>query len=246
MSLPQSPNDLGGGISNRIPPPPLPLPANAHTPHIGSDVPSNAQSKPPTRKRRSRFIRIATVALISALFAGTVTSIVLAQRWSQYSTQVDAANVRLGEQISQTLADLDSAKASLSSTRDQLATAQKRISQLATEKAQVGDDRENQRILAQDTAAIANEALSTSQDLGQCVSQQTDLVSQLSNILTDQNSLLVQYNLSPSQRDTQVISEITQSISRSRSELLESQTAASDTCADAVKRFNSLINSLED
>ncbi|WP_333811196.1 hypothetical protein [Timonella senegalensis] len=200
----------------------------------------SAGSEPPAR---GSWLPKAAIVLLSVLLIG---AIYLANRWSAYGDSVEAANRELGEQIAQSRSELASAKSSLDSTRDQLATAQKRISELATEKAQAGDDRESQRILAQDTAALANEALKVSRDFGECVSNQSDLVSSLSDVLSNQSKLLTQANKAPQDRDAAEVSEINSSLSTARSAVNSDQDAVNATCKAAIDRYNDLIASLED
>lgn len=115
---------------------------------------------------------ILSVALVAAL-AGGVYLAVLSVRWSERSAAWEAQARTLGNSVADLTTDLAGVTSDLTNTRDQLTTAQQRITELADEKAQVGDDRETQRILASDIQAVAEAAVEVSTLLSDCVNAQT-------------------------------------------------------------------------
>ncbi|WP_435299907.1 hypothetical protein [Timonella sp. A28] len=212
-------------------PPSIP-PASQHTV-------STARTKP---QRTTLWLSIvALVFLIVAIYCA-----VLAGRWASYGQEMDASNVVLGEEISRTRSDLSSAKVSLKTTREQLTTAQKRISELAREKAQAGDDRENQRIRAEDTAQLATRAFEASDALGECVAVQTDLVESLSDLTTAQSQLVVELAKSPGARDTTLVTQENERVGELSTVVRDAQEKIEQTCTEAINDYNTLITKLEE
>ena len=126
----------------------------------------------PVRRRRSPIVVIVlAVLLVAALGAGSYLA-VLSNQWNDRSAEWESESRMLGEKVANLTTDLGGITAELTLAREQLATAQTRITELADEKAQVGDDRESQKILASDIQAVAQEALNVSASLGDCVAAQ--------------------------------------------------------------------------
>lgn len=112
-----------------------------------------------------------SVLLVAALAAGTYLAI-LSNQWHDRSAEWESESRALGEKVANLTTDLSGTTSELTIARDQLLTAQARITELADEKAQVGDDRENQKLRASDIQAVAQEALNVSASLGDCISAQ--------------------------------------------------------------------------
>ncbi|WPF80953.1 hypothetical protein SANBI_002202 [Sanguibacter sp. 4.1] len=131
------------------------------------------------RRRRGRVaIVLLSVALVAALAGGGYLA-VLSNQWSERSGEWEAQSRDLGQQVADLTTDLEGITGDLTSTRDQLTTAQQRITELADEKAQVGDDRETQRIIASDIQAVAEAAVDVSSKMGDCVTAQSTLLGYL-------------------------------------------------------------------
>lgn len=131
------------------------------------------------RDRRGRVaIVLLSVALVAALAGGGYLA-VLSNQWSERSGEWEAQSRDLGQQVADLTTDLEGITGDLTSTRDQLTTAQQRITELADEKAQVGDDRETQRIIASDIQAVAEAAVDVSSKMGDCVTAQSTLLGYL-------------------------------------------------------------------
>lgn len=128
----------------------------------------------PTARRRRRAPVVATVlaVLLVAALGGGAYLAVLSNQWHERSGEWESESRTLGEKVANLTTDLSGMTAELTQTREQLTTAQTRITELADEKAQVGDDRESQKILASDIQAVAQEALNVSAALGDCISAQ--------------------------------------------------------------------------
>lgn len=133
----------------------------------------------PRRRRRGRVaIALLSVALVAALAGGGYLA-VLSHQWNERSGEWEAQSRGLGQQVADLTTDLEGITSDLTSTRDQLTTAQQRITELADEKAQVGDDRETQRIIASDIQAVAEAAVDVSSSMGECVTAQSTLLGYL-------------------------------------------------------------------
>ncbi|SDC73734.1 hypothetical protein SAMN05216410_2285 [Sanguibacter gelidistatuariae] len=133
----------------------------------------------PARRRRSPIaVVLLSVLLVAALGAGAYLA-VLSNQWHDRSAAWESESRMLGEKVANLTTDLSGITAELTLAREQLATAQTRITELADEKAQVGDDRENQKILASDIQAVAQEALKVSASLGDCIASQNTVLGYL-------------------------------------------------------------------
>ena len=131
------------------------------------------------RRRRGRVaVVLLSVALVAALAGGGYLA-VLSNQWNERSGEWEAQSRDLGQQVADLTTDLEGITSDLTSTRDQLTTAQQRITELADEKAQVGDDRETQRIIASDIQAVAEAAVDVSSKMGDCVTAQSTLLGYL-------------------------------------------------------------------
>lgn len=123
---------------------------------------------------------VLSVLLVAAL-GGAAYLAVLSNQWHDRSAEWESESRMLGEKVANLTADLSGMTAELAITREQLATAQARITELADEKAQVGDDRENQKIRASDIQAVAQEALRVSGTLGDCIGAQNTVLGYLTD-----------------------------------------------------------------
>lgn len=135
-------------------------------------VTPGAHALPPTRRRAAPVVAVVLAVLLVATLGAGAYLAVLSNQWHERSGQWESESRMLGEKVANLTTDLSGMTAELTLTREQLTTAQTRITELADEKAQVGDDRENQKLLASDIQAVAQEALDVSASLGDCISAQ--------------------------------------------------------------------------
>lgn len=144
-----------------------------------SDVPAGPAPQAPRPDRRRRWpVPVLAVLLVLTLAGGAYLGI-LARAWAQRSADLEAVAVDLGTQLGQTQADLDQARSELAVVSDQLDVAHQRITELADEKAQAGDDREIQRQLADYQARVSQAATSVASALEECVHGQERLIAYL-------------------------------------------------------------------
>lgn len=170
----------------------------------------------------------------------------LAASWSTYGEQTNAANHELGTDLAHTRAELQSANDSLESTREQLSTAQKRISELAKEKALVGDDREQQRIIAQDTTAVATESLAISRDLGRCLEVQSEYIGKLTKFSNAQSVVNAQLAMVAEDRDDDGLAQAQDKAREAAAALSGMEENLKDVCDGAAKRHNNLVEDLRE
>jgi hypothetical protein len=188
--------------------------------HSGADGRSttagpSTSSRPSSRGRRAAVVAL-SLLLVLALGAGAYLA-VLSHRWEERSGEWEAQSRDLGSEVADLTGDVAGMTSELTIVRDQLATAQTRITELADEKAQVGDDRESQKILADDVQEVAETALDVSAALGDCVTAQ---------------STVMGYLAAPETTTPEVIAT--------------AATQADTVCAAAVEDYNSLQQDLAD
>ena len=132
----------------------------------------------PSARGRGTAIVVLSLLLVLALGGGAYLA-VLANEWEQRSSEWEAQSRDLGSNVADLTGDIAGMTSELTIVRDQLATAQTRITELADEKAQVGDDRESQKILADDVLEVAETALDVSAALGDCITAQNTVIGYL-------------------------------------------------------------------
>ena len=174
LSAPVSSQPLSDG-AHRVGP-------GAHSPGSGgpgATATDGRGARTPSRRRAAPVVAVVLgVLLVVAVGAGAYLA-VLSNQWHERSGQWESESRMLGEKVANLTTDLSGMTAELTITREQLATAQTRITELADEKAQVGDDRENQKLLASDIQAVAQEALDVSASLGDCIAAQNTVLTYL-------------------------------------------------------------------
>ncbi|MFC8799935.1 hypothetical protein ACFT2C_19545 [Promicromonospora sp. NPDC057138] len=115
---------------------------------------------------------VATIAVGAYLWVTTV-------RWQRNSAEWEEKAHVYAEEVASLRMQLDGASSELEAARDQLSTATARISDLANEKAQLGDENiASQQYLDYQTQVSAA-AATVASALGQCVSGQEQLVGYL-------------------------------------------------------------------
>lgn len=190
-----------------------------------------------------RWLTLILIVLLVLTLAVTGYLLYLSRSWSAQSAQLDEISQDLGEQVAQLQTELNTTAQNLEIAEDQLFKSQKRITELASEKALVGDDRENQRILAEDTAQVANEALIVSKQLGDCVTAQSALATQIGGAQSTQNKIIRE--LAKDEPDLEVIDTLNEELSTANTKIADQQKATTDTCEPAVDRYNSLLSDLD-
>ncbi len=129
---------------------------------------------------RGHRLLVAGLVVVALALAGSTGYLYrTSHAWQDRADRYETASSKLGTDLASTRRDLTDAQSELDAVRSQLATAQVRIVQLANEKAQVGDDREAQRLLADYQARVSAAAGRVALSLDQCVKGQNQLISYL-------------------------------------------------------------------
>jgi len=135
-----------------------------------------------SRKRR----RLRSIALVLAVLLVGVSALaaffwVRGDRWAAYAAGVESDAGEIGEDLAQLRAEHEGTVAELTTVQEQLAASQQRVTELAAEKAEVGDDREAQRQLVDYQERISAAAGSVATSLNECINRQQELLGYLDN-----------------------------------------------------------------
>jgi hypothetical protein len=152
------------------------------TPDPASDPDAAVPAVPARRTGRGFRIAAALLAVSTALLIGSTAYLWrTSDAWEQRADDYEAVSHDLGSDLSDTRAELKATSEELEAVQSQLATAQARIIELANEKAQIGDDREAQRLLVDYQERVSSAAGKVALALDQCVRGQNQLIGYLQN-----------------------------------------------------------------
>lgn len=149
------------------------------TPEAGDEPAPAPRRHVVARGWRTTAIALGLVTVLLA--AGSAYLWRTSDAWQQRAEDYEAAGRDLGVRLADERAALEATTADLEAVRDQLATAQTRIIELANEKAQIGDDREAQRMLVDYQERVSDAAGRVAKALDQCVQGQNRLIGYLRN-----------------------------------------------------------------
>ena len=148
---------------------------------------------PPRRHRVSRTVGALTVTLV--LLLGLSGYLVVATHaHERASVEWHALAVRKADELATTQQDLDGATSELTAVREQLATATSRITELANEKAQIGDEVATQQQLADYQKRIGAAAATVASALNRCVTAQQTLIGYLRDAASYNSTDLARYS----------------------------------------------------
>lgn len=161
-----------------------PLGSGATTTHPSADPPppvEHGHIAPPPAPRHKRK-PWAVIVLSTALVLVTALATYLwirTVRFEEYADGIEAQARVVGTELATLRAEHDGTVAELAAVNDQLTTAQGRITELADEKAQVGDDREIQRQLVDYQERVSQAAANVASALSTCIDAQNELIAYL-------------------------------------------------------------------
>ncbi|WP_344105660.1 hypothetical protein [Myceligenerans crystallogenes] len=132
----------------------------------------------PARRARPGAAPWLALALVATLVLAGYLWVTTTQ-WQATSAQWESEAHRYASQVATLDLQLDGANAELAAARDQLATATGRISELANEKAQLGDQRVASQQYLDYQMRVSEAAAKVAVALGQCVDGQDELITYL-------------------------------------------------------------------
>ncbi len=132
-------------------------------------------------RRRLRVIAIVLAVLLVGACALAAFFWVRSDRWAAYADQVEADGGVIGADLARLRVEHEGTVAELTTVQEQLAASQQRVTELAAEKAEVGDDREAQRQLVDYQERISAAAGSVATSLNECINRQQELLGYLDN-----------------------------------------------------------------
>ena len=138
-------------------------------------APGPAPSSAPGRGRGARVLAVLLVATIAVGAYLWVTTV----RWQRSSAEWEEKAHGYAEEVASLRMQLDGASSELEAARDQLSTATARITDLANEKAQLGDENVASQQYLDYQTQVSGAAATVASALGQCVSGQEQLVGYL-------------------------------------------------------------------
>jgi len=138
-------------------------------------TPEPAQAPGPRRGRGSRVLAVLLVATIAVGAYLWVTTV----RWQRNAADWQEKAHEHAEEVASLRMQLEGANTELQAARDQLSTATARITDLANEKAQLGDENVASQQYLDYQTQVSAAAATVASALGQCVSGQEELVGYL-------------------------------------------------------------------
>lgn len=136
----------------------------------------------PAPRRRGRTWLVVVLAVLLAGTTALSTYLwIRTVRYEEYAAGIEQQARAIGTDLATLRAEHDGTVGELAAVNEQLSTAQDRITQLADEKAQVGDDREIQRQLVDYQARVSRAAANVASALSTCIDAQNQLITYLEN-----------------------------------------------------------------
>lgn len=165
-------------------------------PHAGPGHPEHAHLAPPPapRHRRGPWAVVVLSVLLVLVTALAAYLWVRTDRYEQYAADVESQARVVGTDLAALRAEHDGTVAELAAVNAQLATAQTRITELADEKAQVGDDREVQRQLVDYQQRVSQAAANVASALTTCIDAQNQLITYLGDAAAYDPADLARFN----------------------------------------------------
>ncbi|WP_236120445.1 hypothetical protein [Cellulomonas palmilytica] len=181
--LPAAPSPTAPSPTAPTPPPPPPEREPEPAPVLEA-VPISAPEPEPAveaapGRRRSRVVPVLATTLALVLIAGGALVAYLwraTDEWRASSAGWESLAATAAADLERTRGDLTAAQQVLDDTREQLSTAQERITELANEKAQLGDDSAAQQQLVDYQARVSEAAGKVATALATCIAGQQQLI----------------------------------------------------------------------
>lgn len=190
---------VGHQVAPALPSPPFP-PSPAFDPSSPfPPLPQVTHARPAAPVQPRKHLRIPRFWVAALALAVAVTLalagylLVTTNAWQRRATELDRSSRDLGSQLGAARADLAASKIQLDAVRTQLTTAQDRITQLAAEKARLGDDRAAQKSLADYQARATAAAAQVASALDKCIAGQQKYIGYLKDASSYDPNELAQF-----------------------------------------------------
>ena len=159
---------------------------------------------PATRRPRAAVVVLSAALVLVLVVSGLVLARMFStnQAWEDSSAGWEKLANDTANELAATKNDLATATSELEATSAQLATAQQRITELANEKAQLGDTSASQQQLADYQARVSLAAGQVATALASCVSGQQKLIGYLQDSAQYDAAQLTQFG-----QDVQTVCE---------------------------------------
>lgn len=172
--------------------------------HESAAVDAAPAATPPARRPRTAVVVLSSVLVLVLVVSGLLLARMFSttQAWEDSSADWEKLANDTANELASTQNDLATATAELEATSAQLATAQQRITELADEKAQLGDTSASQQQLADYQARVSLAAGQVATALASCVSGQQKLIGYLQDSAQYDAAQLTQFG-----QDVQTVCE---------------------------------------
>ncbi len=155
---------------------------------------TDAVPEMPSHRRRRPRIVVALAAAVVVLLGLSGYLVVATRAHEHASVAWRTLAERKADELASTKQDLDGATNELTAVREQLATATTRITELANEKAQIGDEVATQQQLTDYQKRIGAAAATVASALDRCVTAQQTLIGYLRDAASYSSTDLARYS----------------------------------------------------
>lgn len=143
-----------------------------------TEAPVVAAPEPARTATPRRGSRVLAIVLVATIVVGAYLWLTTV-RWQRTATEWEEKAQGYADEVASLRMQLDGASSELQAARDQLSTATARITDLANEKAQLGDENVASQQYLDYQTQVSGAAATVASALGQCVSGQEQLVGYL-------------------------------------------------------------------
>jgi len=156
--------------------------------------PTDSPTGPSSRRRRVPRIVVALAVPLVLLVGLSGYLVVATHAHERASAEWHTLAERKADELATTQKDLDGVTSELTAVREQLATATTRITELANEKAQIGDEVATQQQLADYQKRVGAAAATVASALDRCVTAQQTLIGYLRDAASYDSTDLARYS----------------------------------------------------
>jgi multidrug resistance efflux pump len=161
----------------------LPVAPDPEPSGLGAGEAPGHVAAPPLGRHRRRPWAVITLSVALVLVTALASYLwVRTVRYEEYTAGIEKQARSIGTDLTALRQEHEGTVAELAAVNEQLSTAQDRITALADEKAQIGDDREIQRQLVDYQERISQAAANVASALSTCIDGQNQLITYLQDV----------------------------------------------------------------